>query len=52
MSASYVLKTSSGASMMSFDSLRRAREAKQAKQQHWKKPLQIVRRRIVEEIVA
>lgn len=47
----FILKTSSGAPVMSFDSLHRAREAQETKQRHFRKPLQIVRRRIVEELV-
>lgn len=48
---SYILKTNAGAAVMAFDSLNSAIAARDSKQCKYPKPMQIVRRRIVEELV-
>lgn len=48
----YIIRTTRGAPMLAFDSLVRAKEARDAHQPRFKHPLEIVEQRIVEKVVA
>lgn len=48
----YIIRTLRGTAMMAFDSLARAKEARDAHQARIKCPLEIVEQRIVEKVVA